>query len=358
MIPAFTDPLPLRHGPALRNRLALAPMANVQSGADGTVGDDEYRWLTSRAQAGFGLVLTTATWVQASGRGLVGQLGISSDAHVEGLTRLAKGLRAAGSRSAVQLYHGGRRAMALPGERPVAPWDDEETGARALSTGEVEQLVEDFVLAALRAERAGFDGVELHGAHGYLLAAFLDTQNNRRTDRYGGSLENRSRVIREIIDGIRARTGQDFQLGVRISPERWNIDIGEARELATQLMDGGQLDYLDLSLWDCFKPPEDAAYAGKPLIDHFADLPRNGTQLGVAGKIMDTATARHCLDHGADFLLIGRGAILQRDFPAQVIANPAFESVERPVTREYLRGQNIGPAFLEYLATWKGFLAD
>ena len=237
MIPAFTDPLPLRHGPALRNRLALAPMANVQSGADGTVGDDEYRWLTSRAQAGFGLVLTTATWVQASGRGLVGQLGISSDAHVEGLTRLAKGLRAAGSRSAVQLYHGGRRAMALPGERPVAPWDDEETGARALSTGEVEQLVEDFVLAALRAERAGFDGVELHGAHGYLLAAFLDTQNNRRTDRYGGSLENRSRVIREIIDGIRARTGQDFQLGVRISPERWNIDIGEARELATQLMD-------------------------------------------------------------------------------------------------------------------------
>jgi 2,4-dienoyl-CoA reductase-like NADH-dependent reductase (Old Yellow Enzyme family) len=350
--------LTLTRGPALRNRLALAPMANVQSADDGTLGSDEYRWLTSRAQAGYGLVLTTATWVQPNGRGLVGQLGISSDAHVDGLSRLARGLRDAGSRCAVQLYHGGRRAMSLPGECPVAPWDDAETGARALSTGEVEQLVEDFILAALRAERAGFDGVELHGAHGYQLAAFLDAANNNRTDCYGGSLENRSRVIRDIVDGIRARAGHDFQLGVRLSPERWNIDIGEARELATQLMDGGKLDYLDMSLWDCFKPPEDAAFAGKPLIDHFASLPRNGTRLGVAGKIMDAATAQRCMDHGADFLLIGRAAILQRDFPVSVFANPAFESVERPVSRDYLRGQDIGEAFLGYLATWKGFLAD
>ena len=214
------------------------------------------------------------------------------------------------------------------------------------------------MLAALRAERAGFDGVELHGAHGYQLAAFLDPVNNRRTDHYGGSFENRTRVLREVIAGIRARAGCDFQLGVRLSPERWNIDLGEARALAADLMAEGRIDYLDMSLWDCFKAPEDPAWAGKPLIDHFTDLPRRGVRLGVAGRIYDAATARRCLEHGADFVLIGRGAILQRDFPARAVADPGFRSVERPVTREYLRSQGIGPAFMEYLATWKGFLAD
>lgn len=353
----LADPLALARGPALRNRLVLAPMANDQSHADGTLGEDEYRWLVSRAQAGFGMILTTATWVTRAGRGMKGQLGISGDEHLAGLARLAQGIHAAGSLCAVQLYHGGRRAMPLDARPPVAPWDDAETGARALTTGEVEQLVEDFIQAALRAERAGFDGVELHGAHGYLLAAFLDGANNQRQDRYGGSFENRTRVIREIVEGIRARAGREFQLGVRLSPERWNIDLGEARAFATQLMSDAQIDWLDLSLWDCFKPAEDASYGAAPLIAHFAGLERGRTRLGVAGKIMDTATAQRCLDDGADFVMIGRGAILHSDFPARALADPAFRSVERPVTEAYLRAQVIGPAFVEYLKTWKGFVA-
>jgi len=355
---SLSNPLELARGPVLKNRFVLAPMANDQSHADGTLGDDEYRWLVSRADAGYALVHTTATWVQPGGKGMKGQLGISGDEHVAGLARLAQGIHAAGSLCAVQLYHGGRRSIPLPGQPPVCPWDDAETGARALTTGEVEQVIEDFVLAALRAERAGFDGVELHGAHGYLLAAFLDGANNRRADRYGGSLENRSRVIREIVDGIRARAGKNFLLGVRLSPERWNIDLGEARELASALMDGGRIDYLDMSLWDCFKSPDDPAWQGKPLIEHFAGLPRHGTRLGVAGKIMDAATAQRCLDHGADFVLLGRGAILHRDFPARAIADPAFRSVERPVPQAWLREQVVGPAFMDYLKTWKGFVAD
>lgn len=358
MTSKLSDPLSFTRGPALKNRLGLAPMANDQSHPDGMLGDDEQRWLVSRAQAGFGLVLTTATWVQTSGRGMHGQLGIASDDHVPGLTRLASAIHAAGGTCAVQLYHGGRRAIALPGERTLAPWDDAETGARAMSTAEVEQLIEDFVLAALRAERAGFDGVELHGAHGYQLAAFLDPVNNRRSDRYGGTFENRTRPLFEVIEGIRARTGKDFQLGVRISPERWNIDFGEARQLAARLMGEGSIDYLDLSLWDCFKFPDDPDWSGRPLIDHFADLPRNGARLGVAGRIYDAAGAQRCLDHGADFVLIGRGAILQRDFARRAIEDPAFRSVDRPVPRAWLRDQDVGPAFMEYLSTWKGFLAD
>jgi len=358
--PALSDPLPLTRGPAWANRITLAPLTNWQSHADGTLGDDEYRWLTMRAQGGFGMTMTCAAHVQASGQGFPGQLGAWSDAHLSGLARLAEGIHAGGSVSCLQLYHGGRRAdTAFTGEPAVAPWDDAETGARALTTGEVEQLVRDFIAAARRAERAGFRGVELHGAHGYLLAQFLDAEHNRRSDRYGGSFDNRKRILFELIDGIRAATGTGFQLGLRLSPERFDIRMHESLALAQLAMASGQLDYLDMSLWDCFKPPQDPAFAGQPLIAHFAALPRGHTRLGVAGKIMDAATAHRCLQAGADFVLIGRGAMLHHDFARRALADPAFASIERPVSRAHLQAEGLGPAFLNYVtSTWPRFVAD
>ena len=362
-VPAtLADPLRLAHGPALKHRIALAPLTNWQSHADGTLGEDEYRWLTMRAQGGFALAMSCAAHVQAGGQGFPGQLGIWSDAHLAGLTRLAQGLHAPGGVvTAVQIQHSGRRANPrLTGERPVAPWDDAETGARMMSTAEVEQLVEDFVLAALRAERAGFHGVEVHGAHGYLLAQFLDPlHNQQRHDRYGGSFDNRCRVILEIIDGIRARCGAQFQLGLRLSPERFGIPFAEASALAQRVLADGKLDYLDMSLWDVFKLPNDEAFQDRSLIAHFAALERGSTRLGVAGKIMDAATAQRCLDAGADFVLIGRGAMLHADFASRALADPAFAAVQRPVSRAYLQAQGLGPAFLEYVTTtWQGFVSD
>jgi len=353
------QPLSLAHGSAMRNRLMLAPLTNLQSHDDGTLSDDEYRWLVMRAQGGFGLTMTCATYVQTAGKGFQGQLGIGSDRHLPGLERLAKSIRAAGSLSCVQLHHAGLRSpRELIGAAPVAPWTDEKTGARALSTAEVEQVIEDFIAAAVRAEQAGFNGVELHGAHGYLLAQFLDADNNRRADRFGGSFDNRVRPLLEVIDGIRARTGADFQLGVRLSPERFGVTLAEARTLAQRLMHGGNVDYLDMSLWDAFKEPLDPAFAGKPLIAYFTELERGSTRLGVAGKIMGADAARRCLDHGADFVLIGRGAILHHDFPKQLRDDPRFESVERPVTRAYLEKEGLGPAFIHYMETgWKDFVA-
>ena len=104
------------------------------------------------------------------------------------------------------LHHAGMRSPAeLIGEPPLCPSDNEETGARAMTTEEVEQLREDFIVAAERAEKAGFEGVEIHGAHGYILAQFLSGKINQRQDQYGGSLENRGRLIRDIIDGVRHR---------------------------------------------------------------------------------------------------------------------------------------------------------
>ena len=358
--PALSAPLHLAHGPAWANRITLAPLTNWQSHADGTLGDDEYRWLTMRAQGGFGMTMTCAAHVQASGQGFPGQLGAWSDAHLPGLTRLAQGIRAGGSVSCLQLQHSGRRAdTALSGQPAVAPWDDAETGARALATADVQQLVQDFIQAARRAEQAGFDGVELHGAHGYLLAQFLDGAHNQRSDAYGGSMANRSRILFELIAGVRAATGPGFQLGLRLSPERFGITMPESLALARQVLDGGQLDYLDMSLWDCFKPPLDPGYADKPLIAHFAALPRGATRLGVAGKIMDAATARRCLDSGADFVLIGRGAMLHHDFARRALADPAFCSIALPVTRAHLQAEGLGPAFLQYVSSnWPRFVAD
>ena len=357
---ALSDPLDLRRGPRWPHRIALAPLTNWQSHADGTLGEDEYRWLTMRARGGFAMVMTCAAHVQASGQGFPGQLGVWSDDHLPGLTRLAQGLHEAGSVAIAQLQHSGRRAdPALSGLPRVAPWDDAETGARALSSAEVEQLVRDFVAAACRAERAGFDGAELHGAHGYLIAQFLDATHNQRSDGWGGSFDERCRIVFELIDGIRAATGPQFQLGLRLSPERFDIRIDEALALARQVLADGKLDYLDMSLWDCFKPPQDPAYAGQPLIAHFAALPRGHTRLGVAGKIMDAQTAQRCLDAGADFVLIGRGAMLHHDFAKRALADPHFRSIERPVSRAHLQAEGLGPAFMQYVAsTWPRFVAD
>ena len=351
-------PLTFKHGPAMRNRLMLAPMTTMQSRDDGTMSDEEFHWLAMRAAAGFGMTMTCASHVQEVGRGFLGQMGVWSDDHLAGLSRLAAAINAAGSVSTLQLHHAGERAEPFPGQPVVAPWDRADRNTRALTTDEVKQAIDAFIQGAVRSEKAGFAGVELHGAHGYLPAQFLD-QRNMREDGYGGSYEDRTRFIRETLDGIRAATGRDFQLGLRLSPERRGGDMGEALRFARESMLSGVIDYLDISLWDCFKDPDDPAYKGRPLIAYFVELPRGDCRLAVAGKIMSAADAQRCLDTGADFLAIGRGAILHHDFAGQAIADPGFVSVPIPVTREYLHGEGVSPAFAQYLAgLWKAGIAD
>ena len=351
-------PLTLQHGPAMKNRFMLAPLTNWQSHADGTLSDDEFNWLTHRAVGGFGLTMTCAAHVQAVGQGFPGQLGIFSDTHLEGLSHLASAIRAAGSLSSVQIHHAGARSPKDLVGQPVAPSEDAAAGARALSTGEVEQLIEDFITAAQRAEKAGFDGVEIHGAHGYVLAQFLSAETNRRDDRFGGSLENRARPITEIIDGIRDRCGPDFQLGLRLSPERFGLKLTEMLQVSQTILTAGRIDYLDMSLWDVAKEPEDPEFKGRSLMSLFTGLDRGQVRLGVAGKISSAARARQMLADGADFVLLGRAAILHHDFPNQVAANPDFIQAALPVTRQHLVDERLGPAFVDYMATWKGFVSD
>lgn len=351
----YFAPMTLAHGPAWRNAFMLAPLTNTQSHADGTLSDEEFHWLTMRGDGGFGMVMTCAAHVQARGQGFPGQLGAFDDKHIPGLKRIADALRAKGAVSSVQLHHAGLRSPAdLIGEAPVGPSEDAETGARALSAAEVEQLTEDFIEGAVRSEKAGFDGVELHGAHGYILCAFLSSETNRRDDAWGGA--GRTKILWDIIAGVRARCRPDFQLGVRISPERFGLRMDEQLALAEQLMTCGQIDYLDMSLWDCFKAPNEADYAHKPLIDWFAELPRGACRMGVAGKIMSAADVSRVAETGVDFPVIGRGAILHHDFP-RLAANPDFTPIARPVSRAHLAAEGLSPRFIDYMDAWKGFVA-
>lgn len=352
------QPLSLARGPALKNRFILAPLTNHQSHADGRLSDDEYRWLTMRAEGGFALTMTCAAHVQAGGQGFPGQLGIFSDEHLEGLTRLASGIRNKGSISSVQIYHGGNRALKEVVGEIVCPSDDPETGARALSLAEVEELRDDFIAAARRADQAGFDGVEVHGAHGYILLQFLSSKFNRRDDHYGGSLENRARLTFEIIDGIRAQCRPDFQIGLRLSPERFGVKLAEMRDVAAEVMRQGKIDYLDMSLWDYAKEPADDAFKGRPLMSYFTDLERGNVRLGAAGKIMSAQDAVNVLEAGYDYVLIGRGAILRHDFPEQVRRDAQYQSPTLPVSAEHLRQEGLGLAFVDYMRTWDGFVSD
>ena len=351
--------LPFTRGPAMKNRFMLAPLTNLQSHADGRMSEDEFNWLTMRARGGFGLTMTCAAHVQAIGQGFPGQLGIFGEEHLEGLMRLAKQIREDQSIAMVQLHHAGMRSPAeLIGETPVCPSASEKPEARALSISEVEALVEDFIRAAERAHEAGFDGVEIHGAHSYVLGQFFSREFNRREDRYGGDLENRTRILFDIIDGIRDRCPKDFMLGVRLSAERFGIALPEARELAERVMTEGKIDFLDMSLWDVFKEPADEAFQGRSLISYFTELERGETRLGVAGKIYSAEDAQRCLDEGVDFILAGRAAILHHDFPERVRADANFRMAQTPVSREHLRAEGLGEAFIEYMSGWAGFVQE
>ncbi|MEJ2258564.1 MAG: hypothetical protein P8X98_16545, partial [Woeseiaceae bacterium] len=207
-----------------------------------------------------------------------------------------------------------------------------------------------------RARRCGFDGVEVHGAHGSVLAQFLSPTSNRRRDAYGGSAENRARIVLEILSGIRARCGESFNVGLRLSPERFGLRLPEIAELAQRVMVSGLIDYLDMSLWDYTKLPEDKGFRQRPLRDHFLELERGRTRLGVAGKIDSGMAARACIDDGFDFVSIGRAAIVHHDFVRRIADDPGFTMAALPVTVERLRAEGLGPAFINYMRRWEGFV--
>jgi 2,4-dienoyl-CoA reductase-like NADH-dependent reductase (Old Yellow Enzyme family) len=347
----------------LPNRVALAPLTNKQSHADGLLGDDELAFLAARADGGFGLVETCATYVALDGKAWDGELGIDRDECIPGLTRLATRLHAGGAKAIVQLFHGGARAdSSLTGE-PVWSASSFTDGApeggppRAATTADIERVITQFVAGAARAQAAGFDGVELHGAHGYLLGQFLSRTMNLRDDAWGGDNAGRARLLREVTRAVRAKCGGSFIVGVRLSLEDFGQarghDLDESLEVATWLAADG-VDFIHASLWDVTrnstKRPE-----SHPLGELRRVLPLD-VAIFTAGKIWTRADADRVLSLGADVIALGRSAIANPDWP-RILARGADIAMP-PLTREHLSKSAVSPRFQDYLTRWKNFVAD
>ncbi|MDI1447935.1 NADH:flavin oxidoreductase [Polyangium sp. 6x1] len=355
------EPLAFRNGRTARNRIALAPMTNQQSHADGTLSDEELHWLALRAEGGFGIVATCAAHVTRDGQGWPGELGIYDDKLLPGLTRLATALRDRGALSIVQIFHGGARAdTSVTGERPwsASELEGDAANPRAATREDIERVIAAFRDAAVRAHRAGFDGVQLHGAHGYLLGQFLSATGNKRDDAYGGSFENRARLLREATRAARAAVPASFLVGVRISPEDWGqakgLDLDENLTLTRWLAEDG-IDFLGVSLWDSFantkKRPDVHPI---PIFRHAlpADVP-----LFVAGKIWTRAEAEALLELGADGVSLARSAILNPDWPLRA-RDATWEPRRPPMAAAELLERGLSPKFVDYMRRWKGFVAD
>ena len=229
-------------------------------------------------------------------------------------------------------------------------------GIRALTTEQVERIRDSSIAAALRAELAGFDGVAVHGVFGGILSEFMSPYLNDRTERYGGSVANRAHLTLEVIEGIRRACGPDFQIGWRLSIERYGLRLEELREITAEILYRELIDYLDLAVWDSAQRVQEGVFRGQTMLSVFADLPRKGVRVGAAGRIMSAQRAAQLLDEGCDFVLIGRAGILQRDFPHQVMANLQYDSPLLPVTAQYLRNGGLNERFIRHMRGWQTFV--
>lgn len=222
------SPLTLR-SVTLRNRIAMSPMCMYSAGEDGIATDFHLAHLAARAVGGAGLVITEAAAVEARGRISVNDLGLWSDAQIEPLARIVRLGKSQGAVMCTQLAHAGRKAWSpTKGRGPfpaVAPsaiaFDAEWTTPQELTVADLDGIVAAFRTGAQRAMRAGFDAVEVHGAHGYLLHQFISPLSNRRADQYGGSLENRARMLLRVVEAVRAELGDTKPLLVRLSCSDW-----------------------------------------------------------------------------------------------------------------------------------------
>lgn len=246
----------------LKNRLVMSPMGCGLANLDGTPSKEMIAFYEARAIGGAGLIIPEITRVNdVHGAGLMRQLSVTKDRHIEPLSKLAEAIHKHGSKIMIQLHHPGRETVsALLGGQPVVsasaiPCKYLNQKTRALTTEEVKELVKQFALGAKRAMKAGCDGVELHAAHGYLLQQFLSPYTNKREDEYGGNFENRLRIVLEIISEIRKQCGSDFPIGVRLSVEEFldktgveedYIHIQDGIKIAIALEKAG-IDFLDVS---------------------------------------------------------------------------------------------------------------
>ena len=309
-----------------RNRIMVSPMCQY-SATDGVPGDWHFQHLACRAVGGAGIVFAEMTNVEARGRITAGCLGLWNDEQRDAFARIARFLKAHGAVAGIQLAHAGRKAsMALPweGGKPIAPGDG---GWPAIAPSPIPFIegclapvemdektiaatVAQFAAAARRAREAGFDVIELHGAHGYLISSFLSPITNRRDDRYGGSFENRIRFLLEVVDAVRSEWPEDKPLFVRISCTDWmegGWDLEASVKLAQLLKAGGKVDLIDCSSGGVDPRQKIKLHPGYQVPFAAAVRSRAGIATGAVGLINSPELAEQIVASGqADIVVMAR----------------------------------------------------
>lgn len=290
----------------------MPPMVREHGDVDGCVTEAVLEHYRRRAVAGTGTIIVEATAIEPVGRTWDGGLCAYSEGHLPGLSRLAATIHAESAVAMIQLVHGGPKAAPrVSGMGTVAPSAVPPSGSRtvprALTVDEIHAVVENFAAAAQLAIQAGFDGVEIHGAHGYLLDSFLSKKYNVREDQYGGSMSNRARVLAETCRRVRARIGEDPLLGCRISIfNKLHEGFGaeDLRTLVAGLEETG-LDLLHLSTLNALGGYLDTAKTLGQWVKEMTDLPTI-----VAGRLREPADAERVIAEGhADFAAVGKAMI-------------------------------------------------
>lgn len=350
------EPFTLR-GVTLRNRIGVSPMCQYSS-EDGFANDWHLVHLGSRAVGGAGLVIAEATAVEPRGRISPCDLGIWSDAHAEALARVAHFMKAQGAVAGIQLAHAGRKASSprpwdprrptvsneeggwdVVGASPV-PFNDGWRVPHELSVEEIGEIVACFRDATVRSLEAGFDWIELHGAHGYLMHSFLSPLSNQRTDAYGGSFENRIRFVIEVVRATRAVVPDDKPLTVRLSCTDWvegGWTIDETVELSRRLKAEG-VDLIDCSSGGTSPTAHVPAGAGYQV--PFAERIRREADIPTAavGLITAPALADEIVRNGrADVVLLARELLRDPYWPLRAAVALGHRDIA-PIPPQYLRG--------------------
>ncbi|WP_107949526.1 NADPH dehydrogenase NamA [Lysinibacillus parviboronicapiens] len=322
---------------SLKNRIVMAPMCMYSAQDDGFVTPFHVVHYATRAAGQVGLIVVEATGVVPEGRISNKDLGIWDDTHIAGLTQLVDGMKAYGAKTAIQLAHAGRKAT-VDGEifAPSAvAFSDAYKTPTEMTLEDIQKVIEAFKQAAIRASKAGFDALEIHGAHGYLISEFLSPAVNKRTDNYGGSQENRYRLLRQVIDAV--RSVWNGPLLIRVSAEDYAED-GTTMEdfiVFSRWMKSQGVDLVDVSTGGVVQadihvfPGYQVPHAES--IKQGADMPTSAV-----GLITTAIQAEEILQNNrADLIFLGRVLLREPYWPLHA-AKELGEEVTPPV--QYIRG--------------------
>ena len=324
----------------LKNRIVMPPMCMYRAGNDGIVTEWHMLHYGTRAVGQVGLIIVEATGIEPRGRISNRDLGIWEDGHISGLKKLVEIVHAQGAKVAIQLAHAGRKSE-VQDTTPVAPsalaFNEEYKMPAELSTEEIQEVIAKFSAAARRAVQAGFDAIEIHGAHGYLINQFLSPLTNLRKDEYGGSPENRVRFLDEVLEAIHAVIPERMPVIVRVSAEEYHQDGNGTQDIAAmlKLVKHRGIDLVNVSSGAVI-PVVPRAYAGYQIpfalkIKEMTDLPVLG-----GGLITEAAQAMQVAKTGVDLVYLGR-ELLRNPYWVLQAAHVLGEEVQWP--ESYVRGK-------------------